>query len=74
MKLIPYTDQENRTHYVDITNVMFTESFPIGPPDENGNFESIATRICLATKVGGYVVALETPEVIWERIHTALKE
>lgn len=73
MKLISYTDLDDQTQYVDVTKVMYTESFKYGEPDpDNHNLPSkLATRICLATAVGGYVIAKETSEVIWDRIHKA---
>jgi hypothetical protein len=73
MKLIPYIDQHDITHYVDVSQVMYTETAMLGQHNEDGNPPIAGTRICLATKVGGYVFSKEPPEVIWPRIHEALK-
>ena len=73
MKFMHYVDQYDITHYIDVSEVMATDTFPLGVPDENGVFPEMGTRICLKTKVGGYVISKETPEVLWPRIREALK-
>jgi hypothetical protein len=73
MKFIPYIDQHDITHHVDVSQVMYTETAMLGPHDEEGNPSITGTRICLATQVGGYVFSKEPPEVIWPRILEALK-
>ena len=72
MKFFSYIDKHDIEHHVDVSNVMFTEAFPLGPPDENGEYSIVGTRICLATNVGGYVVSKEPADVIWDRISKAL--
>lgn len=72
MKFIPYIDEHDIEHHVDVSNIMFTETFPLGSPDENGVFPIMGTRICLATKVGGYVISKEPAHVVWDRVSKAL--
>lgn len=73
MKFISYVDKHDIEHQVDVSQLMFTETFPLGVPDEEGVFPIMGTRICLATKAGGYVVSKEPAEVIWKRISKALE-
>jgi hypothetical protein len=73
MKLISYIDQHDIEQHVDVSQFMFTETFPLGAPDEKGVFPIMGTRICLSTKAGGYVVSKEPADIIWERISKALE-
>ena len=73
MKFISYVDKYDIEHHVDVSQIMFTETFPLGVPDEEGVFPIMGTRICLATKVGGYVVSKEPADAIWKRISKALE-
>jgi len=74
MKLIPYIDSHDVQHFVDVTNVMFTETCIFAVEGEPDTPHIKGTRICLDVQSAGFVFSKEPPEVIWDRIHKALSE
>lgn len=74
MKLIPYTDHHDVQHFIDISKVMFTDTFIIAIDGEPDAEPIKGTRICIDSGQGGYVYSKEPSDVIWDRINAALSE
>jgi len=71
MKFITYVDEFGEENFFDASRVMFTMTVQDGPVDENGQVQSVLTKVALNENMG-FILTTEKPSSIVRRIKEAM--